>query len=260
MAGSMMSWGSRLFAGALIAAALGATARADDPKTILKAMADYVASQKTLSLSFDADIEVITPQIQKIQFTASGELDLSRPDKVRARRTGGYADVELVADGKALTLFARNAGLFAQVSTEGMVEPLIDRLRSEYGLEMPGADLLRADAYEVLMEDVIEAEHIGRGVVDGIECEHLAFRNNETDWQIWIEVGAKPIPRKYVITSKGVAAAPQYTLRIKDWRPDVQFAAEAFVFQPPASVRKVEIADLGHLDEIPLGQIAGGKK
>jgi len=62
------------------------------------------------------------------------------------------------------------------------------------------------------MADVIESANIGKGVIDGIECDHLAFRNIDTDWQIWIEAGARPIPRKYVITSKAVAGAPQYTL------------------------------------------------
>jgi len=57
-----------------------------------------------------------------------------------------------------------------------------------------------------------------RAVVDGVECEHLAFRGVDTDWQIWIETGARPVPRKYVITSKTLAGAPQYTLRIKDWK------------------------------------------
>jgi len=32
----------------------------------------------------------------------------------------------------------------------------------------------------------------------GVECEHLAFRGHVTDWQLWIETGAKPVPRKYV--------------------------------------------------------------
>jgi hypothetical protein len=33
----------------------------------------------------------------------------SRPDKLRIRRTGGYADVELSYDGKALTINVTNA-------------------------------------------------------------------------------------------------------------------------------------------------------
>ena len=80
---------------------------------------------------------------------------------------------------------------------------------------------------------------IGKGVIDGVECDHLAFRNLETDWQIWIESGAKPIPRKYVITSKGIGEAPQYTLRIKDWKTEV--AADAFAFKA-GSVRQEDRA------------------
>src|ERR1041384_4178559 len=71
-------------------------ARADDPAKLLKAMSDYLAGQKSLSAKFDSDIEVVTPELQKIQFTSSGEMKMNRPDKLRIRRTGGYADVELV--------------------------------------------------------------------------------------------------------------------------------------------------------------------
>lgn len=100
-----------------------ASAHADDSaKTILKAMSDYVASQKTIQVAFDTDIEVITSDLQKIQFASSGSLLLSRPDKLRATRTGGYADIELVFDGKARR--ARRAGRRAGRSA------LADRLRA----------------------------------------------------------------------------------------------------------------------------------
>ena len=245
---------------ATLGAVVGGPAHAADAERILKAMTDYVAAQKAISVGFDTDVEIITPQIQKLQFTSSGKLELARPDKVRVSRTGGYADVELVADGKTLTALARHAGLFAEVPATGNLDQLVQMLRSEYGVDMPGADLILSGSYEALMEDVIEAAHIGRGVVDGVECEHLAFRNTETDWQIWVEVGAKPIPRKYVITSKSVAAAPQYTLRITDWRTDVQFAPDAFAFKAPAGAKKVAVGELGHFDEIPAGQVSGGKQ
>jgi hypothetical protein len=75
-------------------------AQSDDADKILKALSAYLASQKNISLSFDSGVEVITPDVQKIQFANSGHLQMSRPDKLRASRTGGYADVELVFDGK----------------------------------------------------------------------------------------------------------------------------------------------------------------
>src|SRR5689334_15201232 len=81
---------------ALAVATSSAAWAADDSATLLKAMADYTAAQKSITATFDSDIEVITPDLQKIQFASSGQVKLTRPDKLRIRRTGGYADVELV--------------------------------------------------------------------------------------------------------------------------------------------------------------------
>jgi hypothetical protein len=114
--------------------------------------------------------------------------------------------------------------------------------------------------FDQLMHDVIVGKHIGRGVVDGVECEHLAFRDLDIDWQIWIEVGDRPIPHKYVITSKAVGAAPQYTLRITDWKTDVPVAADAFVFKAPEGAKKVGLDALANIDEVPQGVVTGGKK
>jgi hypothetical protein len=236
-----------------------ASAEGDGADKILKAMSDYVTSQKTLSVTYDSDVEVITPALQKIQFTSSGQVQLSRPDKLRAARTGGYADVEIVFDGKMLTVNNKDGNTFAQVESAGSVDQLIDVLRDKHGIAAPGADLLFSQPFEVMMADVVEMAHVGQGVVDGVECEHLAFRNIDTDWQIWIETGARPIPRKYVITSEAVTGAPQYTLRIKAWKTEVP--ADAFAFNAPQGAKKVALGDLADTDELPRGTVtAGGKK
>src|SRR6476660_6510996 len=185
----------------------------DDAVKILKAMADYTAGQKSISATFDSDIEVITPDLQKLQFTSSGQIRLERPDKLRVKRTGGYTDVDLVFDGKTVSLYGNNAKAYVQADAAGTIDQLIDRLQSTTGGAMPGADLLLTNSFDELTATVIEARHIGQGVIDGVECEHLAFRGVDTDWQIWVESGARPIPRKYVITSKTLAAAPQYSLK-----------------------------------------------
>jgi hypothetical protein len=236
------------------------SAQAQDAAKVLKAMTDYVASQKVISATYDADIEVITNDLQKIQFASSGQMLLSRPDKIRASRIGGYANVELVFDGKTLSVFGKNLNAYAQTETTGSIDQLVAGLRNEYGVAIPGADLLLSGAYEELTKDVLDAKHIGRGVIDGVECDHLAFRNNDVDWQLWVEVGSRPIPRKYVITSKAVTGAPQYTLRIKDWKTDVQVAADAFAFKPPADAKKVDFAALADIDEVPPGVASGAKK
>jgi hypothetical protein len=231
-----------------------ARAQEDNAKTILKAMSDYVASQKNVAIAYDSDIEVITADLQKIQFTSSGQLQLSRPDKVHASRTGGYADVEFFFDGKTFTFFAKHLSAFAQSQSPGSIDQLVERLRSEYFVEAPGADLLLSNVYGKLIEDVTDAKHIGLGVIDGVECEHLAFRNIDVDWQVWVEAGARPIPRKYVITSKAVTGGPQYTLHVKDWKTDAA-PADTFAFTSPAGAKKVDFKELANVDEVPAGVV-----
>jgi hypothetical protein len=254
---------------AMLAVALAATlaaapawsqAQGSDAKSFLKAMADYVSSQKTIELTFDSDIEVITPQLEKIQFANSGEVLLSRPDKLRARRVSGHADVALYFDGKTVSVFGKPINGYAQFDAPGSVDNLVEALRAGHGIALPGADLLLSNSYGVLVAGVKEAKHIGRGVIDGRECEHLAFRNFDTDWQLWVEVGQRPIPRKMVITSKTLNNAPQYTLRVKDWKTGVQAAPEAFAFVPPAGAKKLSPDALIELDELPQGLPEGGNQ
>ena len=252
--------GAVLLAAVVVGSLAHQSARADDAKAILKGMSDFMAAQKVIQLTFDSDIEVITPALEKIQFTNSGEGLLVRPDKLRAHRMGGYADVELVFDGKRVSAFGKHLNSYAQFEVPGTVDHLIGALRAGHGVAMPGADLLLSNVYDTLVADVIEAKHIGRGVIDGVECEHLAFRNADTDWQLWVELGARPFPRKMVITSKTLNSAPQYTIRIKDWKTDVKLAADAFSFQPPAGAQKLDALALMNLDELPEGVPAAGGK
>jgi len=235
-----------------------ASAANDDAGQILKAMSDYLAAQQTISASYDSDVEVITPDLQKIQFASSGTFLLNRPDQLHATRTGGYMDAELIFDGKTLTVFGKSANSYAQLDAPGSIQQLIETLRS-HGAAIPGADLLVADVYGAMNARIIDAKHVGLGVVGGVECNHLAFRGQDVDWQLWVEAGANPIPRKLVITSKTVGAAPQYTLVINDWKTGVPADAAMFQFTPPAGAKKLGVEGLATLDEIPPGIPAKGQ-
>jgi hypothetical protein len=259
--GTLIRYSAATAAIAVLSVVATQSARADDPAKVLKAMSDYLAGQKSLSAKFDSDVEVVTPELQKIQFSSSGEMKMNRPDKLRIRRTGGYADVELFYDGKTVSLYGNNAKSYVQADVAGGTDKMIDTLAGQSSVGLPGADLLLTNSYDELMANVTQGSHIGQGVVDGVECEHLAFRGPETDWQIWIEAGAKPVPRKYVITSKTVTGAPQYTLRIRDWKTDANADAD-FTFKAPADATKVALDSMAMIefDEIPPGTVAGAKK
>ena len=249
-----------LLVAGILAAQVMAESRENDAEKILRTMSDYISSLKTIELSFDSDIEVITPQLEKIQFTNSGAALLHRPDRLRAHRVGGYADVAMFFDGKTVSILDKYNNGYAQFDVPGTVDQLIEALRAGHGIALPGADLLLSNSYEILMAEVMEAKHIGRGVIDGIECEHLAFRNHDTDWQLWVEAGKNSIPRKLVITSKTITSGPQYTIRIKSWKTDIEPASDAFEYIPPVGAQKLDPNALIHLDELPPGAPEGESK
>ncbi len=229
-------------------------------KSILKSMSDYIGSQKTIEFTFDSGIEIITPELEKIQFTNSGEAKVNRPNKLWAHRIGGYADVTMFYDGKTVSVYGVHINGYFQTDAPASIDELIHSLREGHGVSLPGADLLLSDSYTVLSERVMEAKHIGRSIIGGKQCEHLAFRNFDTDWQIWVEAGEKPIPRRMVITSKTMNSAPQYTVDIRNWRTSTATTDDSFVFIPPAGAKKLNEEELIELDELPPGLPEGGKQ
>lgn len=241
-----------------LGAVSGASANEADPNSLLKAMSDYMAEQTAISFSYDTNLEIVTKDHQKLLLASSGAVDLSRPDKLRANRHGGFANVEMTFDGKTLTLLGKDANLYAQADIPGTIDHLVDELRDTYHRHVPGADLLQSNVYEELMRDVVDVKDLGSGVIGGVECDHLAFRAKKVDWQIWIAQGEHPYPCQYVITSKKVDQGPQYSVQIRDWKTGSEVAAPDFAFANKTGARKIDLKNLTDIDELPNQFSPGG--
>lgn len=238
----------------LLCAALAQTAaHADeaDARRLLKAMSDYLAAQKAISFEFDSNLDIVTTQQQKITLAASGNVVLNRPNKLHVSRRGGFANMEMSFDGKTVSLLGKNSNMFAQVEAAGTIDQLVDVLRDKYHRPVPGADLLMSNPYKELMPEVTEVKDLGSGVIRGTECDHLAFRTAEVDWQIWIAQGPAPYPCRYSITSRKVAGAPEYRLDISGWKAGAQVAADPFKVSIPAGAQKLTPEKIQELGDIP---------
>ena len=218
-------------------------------KALLKAMSDYLAAQKAISLSYDTVFEVVSKDHQKLQIATSGTMLLNRPDKIRASRKTGFSDTETVFDGKTLSILGKFQNAYVQAEVPGTIDTLIDQLRDRFHRQLPGADLLLQNVYGELMTDVTDVKDLGSGVIGGTECDHFAFRAKETDWQIWITQGENPRPCRYVITSKDVDQAPQFTMVVHDWKAGAALGSSDFAFRPPAGAKKLDAKDLQELKE-----------
>jgi hypothetical protein len=176
----------------------GAVAGEEEAKALLKAMTDYMAEQKDISFDFDAILEVVTEDGQKLALANSGAVVLTRPDKIRASRLGGFADIETVFDGTTLTVLGKNKNVYTQVEIPGSIDHLVDELKDKYNRPLPAADLLLTNAYDELMANVTDVKDLGSGVIGGTECDHLALRS----------IGKSGSPRVIVPILVGIPSRP----------------------------------------------------
>ncbi|MFQ4140387.1 DUF2092 domain-containing protein [Nodosilinea sp. PGN35] len=216
---------------------------------VLQFMSDYLADLDAFSVNSDIDFEVIATNGQKLQFSSYASVLLSRPYGLHVRRQGPLADVEILFNGSQITLFGRRINAYVQQAFTGTVDESILAVEADTGIPFPGADLLFSDPYAVLMEGVTSSQYLGTGYIDGVEVHHLAFREDEVDWQIWVQTGDRPLPMKYVITTKWLTGAPQYETRLRDWNTSPQVSRDAFIFTAPTGARRIEVLPSSQLED-----------
>jgi hypothetical protein len=223
-----------------------AQAAAVEPEAdrLLRKMSEYLAGLERFSVQTESSLEVILRSGQKIQYESPTEALVQRPNKLYAVRKGDMVNQEFYYDGKTLTLYNPDQKYYATVPAPPTIDQAIDFARDSLDVYAPGGDLLYKDAYKVLMEDVVSGLYVGMSVVGGVKCHHLAFRGNEVDWQIWIEDGDKPLPKKFIITTKWMTGAPQFTVLIKDWDLSPKFSEDVFTFVPPKDAQRIDFIRL----------------
>ncbi len=217
---------------------------------VLKSMSSYLGGLAAFTFDADVDEEYVFRSGEKLQFSAFVSIAVKRPGNVHASRHGGFADLDMTFDGKTFTIHGKRANAYAQIDTPGTIEQMIDSVREQTGFHFAGADLLYSNAAEGLLIDVESGAYWGTTFVNGVECHYLAFRARDVDWQIWIQAGYKPLPMKYVITSKLHLGAPQYSVRLRNWNTSPQLDAKQFSFAPPSGARKLESIPVSALGEM----------
>ena len=108
---------------------------------------------------------------------------------------------------------------------------------------MPLSDLFRWGTPGWSAEGITAARDLGPSDVLGTTCQHYAFRQDDIDWQIWIQKGDNALPRKLVITTKTDEARPQ-TSAVYTWNLAPSFNDATFTFDPPAGAGKVVLAEI----------------
>ena len=114
-------------------------------------------------------------------------------------------------DGKSFTLYAPRLKFYASVDAPPTIGELATRLEDKYDIDLPFVDLFPLGHEGGNVDAITSATDLGTSVVDGVTCEQYAFRQEGLDWQLWVQQGDNPLPRKVVLSTLTDEARPQHT-------------------------------------------------
>jgi hypothetical protein len=209
----------------------------------LNKMGAYLRSLK----AFQVDAEVMKDDVlddgEIVTDIGTNTLLAVRPNLFRAELKSDDKDVFLFYDGKTFTVYGKLVNYYATVPAPGTTAQLVDKVYSDYGIEIPLVDLFKWGTDNSAIGKITSAFDAGPSTVQGITCEHYAFRQEGLDWQIWIQLGDYPLPRKFVIRTLTDDARPQHTSNLV-WNLAPSYNEAAFAFDPPAGALRIPLEDI----------------
>ncbi|AKJ29313.1 DUF2092 domain-containing protein [Caldimonas brevitalea] len=207
----------------------------------LERMGRYLQMQPFLSVKATAWADHMLRNGQKVQLDFSVQIWVRRPDNLRVDVTADRATPtfsRFYFDGKTFTAFGQNSGQYAKASLPATLSELPSKLSDQHGLRLPLVDLFTWAGGADHLARLTGATTIGLTTVGGQPCDQYAFRQDGLDWQLWIQRGTQPLPRRLVLTSTVDADQTQQSVEL-DWAQQDSPSASLFVFEPPAGAQEI---------------------
>ena len=208
-------------------------------------MSDTLAKARTLSFEAESLYDQVEISGVKIKRAVSQEIVLRRPDSLYFRSVRDDGKVrEGRYDGEALTIVPDGGGAYARIDVPGSVDAMLDLIQAEYRVNIPVADLLYADLYGRVKDHLLSGVYLGERTIGGEVLDHLSFETTGADWQLWLERGDRPLPRRLIVTFVNAPGEPEYLTVIKEWQLDQEVDEGLFRFDVPADWRQIEVPKL----------------
>jgi hypothetical protein len=214
----------------------------DNAVDALKDMSKYLMSLTTAQIDTVGSLDVVTNDGQRIQLDGTTTYKIRRPgfvidynSDIKSRR--------FIYDGKSFTVYSPKLGYYATVPAPATNKEVLDTIYNKFGISLPLEDLFRwGDGSN---DDRIKALHsaykVGTATIDGVETDHYAFREADVDWEVWIQQGDQPLPRKLVIVDRTDPARPTFSTRLS-WKVNPTFTDSDFTFVPDANAKQIHMA------------------
>jgi len=219
-----------------------------DPAALaaLKRMSAYLQTLPAVQLTSNSSLDVVTQEGQRVQLDGVVDYKIKKPNAFVIDMNSDQKKRRFYYDGKQFTVYGPTMGYYATADAPPTIRETLAAIDAKYGIELPLEDLFRwNDPTGNPAENLISGFPVGTATIDGVETEHYAFRQKDVDWQIWIQKGAPPLPRKVVIVDRTDEAHPTYTARLS-WNVNPNFAPDEFAFRPAKDAKQIRLSELSN--------------
>jgi hypothetical protein len=210
----------------------------------LRAMSAYLRTLPTFKVTMTTERDEVDDFGQLLTFTGETTYQVKLPDAFAIDVVEGSKTRQYVYDGKSVTMYDPVTGYYAVFKAPPTIRATLDAAADKYGITVPFDDLFHRDQDEAQEKALTSGHYVGTAKVNGQDAEQYAFRQAGVDWQIWLAKGDKPAPLRVVIVASDDPARPQFEANLA-WDTAAQFAADTFVFTPPANAKMIPLRTAG---------------
>jgi len=227
---------------------------------VVREVSEYLGGLDSFSVDAVLAIE-IEGEGAKLELKTAYAFAMQRPDRVSLVLKSGLAGTTVVCDGSNVYRYIPLANRYwvdaAPDTLEGILQTdVAGGLNLGLG-EMQFFDaFLHREPYELMMEGVNAGTYKEQEQLDGVMCHRMGFMQQDFEWEMWVEVGEKPLVRKVAVDlsrmlGRVTEAMPglkglkgRMTFSFTDWSVDEPLAESRFQFTPPEGAIKLDLPQL----------------
>jgi len=212
-----------------------------DPRALdaLKLMSDTLGQAKSVRFEARSMVPIKSPNGIWVSLFGMARVVKEGANKLFAETRGDFFPYDFYFNGQTVTAYSPSKNFYAEKTLSGTIDDVIEEAYQKEGKSFPYADILVAEPYKVLTEELIRAVYVGKSTIGGVKTDHLVFTNKSVEWQIWIGV-EDHLPRLVYANYMDDISEPSYTVGFLNWKINEPVPPETFTFQNASKATKVE--------------------
>jgi hypothetical protein len=168
----------------------------------------------------------------------SVNVQVVRPSNLRVDVKGDLRDrTNYITEGKYI-IVDHAFGYYGEIKAADTIDGTLDYILNSFGINAPLTALIYSDMQKRMK--VKSGKYFGTKNVAGVECDYVAFKNNNKEVHVWIATGDKPLVKAYSIIDTKTKGNPRMNTSLI-WHTDAKISKNDFVFTPSKDVVKISV-------------------